>query len=400
MPVEKGWRDERLIPVKAPLRVALFHPYSAFLDGEITGGGTYEKSALELLSSLRPQIDIIHFVPRQASGRIQVSSKLHGERVVPFKPTLLERWVASKPRSAVSRAVLKMGMTRTQNTLRKHSIDIAYFSSPSRIAMTLGVFPYIFTVWDTGHRDLPEFSEMASRREYGLRENLYQKAVPQALHVMVDSISTGRKLEKFYGLETDNWTAIGLLPRVEDVSISPTSIEGDYVIYPAARWPHKNHETLLEGMKEVLKDFPNLKLVLTGTDSGHGLQLTKMISQFGVGQSVVDLGFVSRSEVLGLIQGAKALVMPTRLGPTNLPPLEALALGTHAIVSDVHAFGTAVDDLLVKIPATDSLAWANKIKEILGEKSPEPFSFSFDEAIEAHLGVFQRFLESKPGSAS
>ena len=383
-------------PVKRdPLRLAVFHQYGTIVGGGITGGATYESSAVALLRTVGEQIPavLVHFVPKSIATAPRTSVTANGEQVHIFKVSLLERWASEKPRNVVSRAIRRLGLLRTRNTLLKLGIDLAYFTSTSHMALRLGDFPYIFTVWDTGHRDLPEFEEMASPREYATRENLYQNAIPKAFHVMVESKATGRKLEAFYGLQSENWSAIGLLPRVDDVSIIEPSIEGDYIIYPAARWPHKNHETLFRALEKVLEDVPDLKLVLTGAEAGYGSELANLISEMGIGEAVVDLGLISRGELLGLIKHSKALVMPTLLGPTNIPPLEALALGTHAIISDVHDFGTEVDDLVTKVPATEPSAWAQAIISVLEQKSPTPVGFSLEEPIAAHEAVFSRFIE-------
>ena len=391
---ENVWRSETTVcPAVSPVHVALFHPYSAFLDGDATGGAIYEQAALDLLRTIRPQITITHFVPASSQGKELPRSTRHGEPIHFYRATLLERWVSEKPHTFFSLVIVALGLLRTRNQLKDLGINLAYFSSPSHMALRLGNFPFIFTVWDTGHRDLPDFEEMASPKEYATRENLYQNAIPNAFHVMVESEITGKKLEKLYGLQPENWSAIGLLPRVDDVPIIEPSIEGDYIIYPAARWRHKNHETLFRAFKKVLEDDPGLKLVLTGSDAGYGAELANLISEIGIGEAVVDLGLVSRGELLGLIKHSKALVMPTLLGPTNIPPLEALALGTHAIISDVHDYGTEVDDFVTKVPATDPSAWAETILTVLRQESPKPVGFSWDEAIAAHEGVFSSFIE-------
>ena len=379
---------------KPRLHVALFHPYSAFLDGGNSGGGTYEKAALDLLRSLKPLIDITHFVPHASRKEKVAESTSEGELVITYRPTVFERWLSEHPSDISSLAIRKLGLLRTRQTLRKLGIDLAYFSSPSHMALRLDDFPYIFTVWDTGHRDLPEFEEMASPREYSTREKLFKNAIPKAFHVMVESDVTGMKLEQFYSLESQNWSAVGLLPRVDDVPLVEPSITGEYIIYPAARWPHKNHITLFRAMQTIKKTHPLLRLVLTGYDMGYGATLSREAASLELEDEVLDLGGVTRGELLGLIKGARALVMPSLLGPTNIPPLEALGLGTHAIVSDVHRYGTAVDDMIVKVPAMDAEAWARAIVECLEKENPTPVNFSSDGAIEAHVDVFKRFISS------
>ena len=379
-----------------PLKVALFHPYGTFLDKTSSGGGTYEASTRELLDAVAHQINITltHFVPETRNSRFKPDAGKAESDVVFFRVSFFERLFAQNPKSPLSRIIARAGLLKTRQKLVELGIDIAYFSSPSHMALRLNDFPFIFTVWDTGHRDLPEFEEMSSPKEFSTRENLFNNAIPQAFHVMVDSKTTAHKLVDWYGLGRDKWSAIGLLPRVDNVQIVEPPITGDYIIYPAARWPHKNHLTLFKAMNIVNQTHPDLRLVLTGFDMGYGATLAREAVSLGVDDVIVDLGEISRGQLLGAIKGAKALVMPSLLGPTNIPPLEALGLGTHAIVSDVHRYGTAVDDMIVKVPAMDAEAWARAIVECLEKESPEPVKFSLDAAIEAHVNVFERFISS------
>lgn len=50
--------------------------------------------------------------------------------------------------------------------------------------------------------------------------------------------------------------------------------------------------------------------------------------------------------------------MPTLLGPTNYPPLEAAALGTVTLNSDVHQFDLGPWAYFQKIPVENPSAWA------------------------------------------
>lgn len=378
------------------LQIALFHPYGTFLEETTSGGGTYEASTRELLGVIagKMNLGVTHFVPGGAKESRRRQAEAAKNDVVFFQVSLFERIFARKPHSLLSRWISRLGLLRTRQTLVSMGMDLAYFSSPSHMALRLDDFPFIFTVWDTGHRDLPEFEEMSSPKEYATRESLYSNAVPRAFHVMVDSETTAHKLEKWYGLGADRWSAIGLLPRVDDVPVSDSPVSGDYIIYPAARWPHKNHITLFKAMKIVRRHHPAIRLVLTGDDAGHGSTLNDKALRLGIADAIDDFGLVSRSQLLGLIRGARVLVMPSLLGPTNIPPLEALGLGTHAVVSDVHHYGTVVDDMIVKVPAMDAEAWARAILECLEKESPTPVNFSSDAAIEAHVAVFESFISS------
>lgn len=380
-----------------PLRVAFFQSYRAIVDGEMSGGGTYETALLGILEELKSagEIELVHFLPRSSGDRRPLPREHQGSPVVGYRPTLIERWVGDRPDSLFTRSALTRGWLTTKNLLEKQGIDLVYFSSLNHTALRLDTIPFIFTVWDTGHRDLPGFPETSSHREWVTRENLYSMAVPRAVHVMTDSVTTGKRLEDLYGLVPERWSSIGLLPHVPTLAPSAPLVDGDYIIYPAARWPHKNHATLFRAMVGVRKIHPELRLVLTGDDHGHGEALKHDIARLGLQGVVRDLGLVSREDLYVLIRDAKALVMPSLFGPTNLPPLEALGLGTPAIVSDIHRFEPEISSRLIAVPTTDSSAWAKAIISSLRKKKPAPVSYSFDTAREEIRRVFAHFAAER-----
>jgi glycosyltransferase involved in cell wall biosynthesis len=375
------------------IRVAVFCPYGSLFDGVDGGGASYEKAVASVLDGLRSEVslELIYLLPKKPRSRKKLLGKIGGRSVAPYRTSFFERVFSASTNPLVKKWISRLGLLQTEKLLKTHGVDLVYFSSPSPIALRLETLPYIYTVWDLGHRDLPSFPEMGAYREWVFRERLYQVAVPRAFHVMVDSSTTGHKLESLYGLERKRWSAIGLLPIVpKDLPKNPLE-NHEYVIYPAARWSHKNHMTLLEAMVAVVKKFPKVKLVLTGKDEGYGTEISKQIMELGLEDSVIDRGFVSKEETLALISGAKVLTMPSLLGPTNLPPLEALILGVPAIVSDAHEYGTEVDDFLTKVPATDVEGWVNAICLALEENRTQILDISLENAVKAHATVLRNF---------
>jgi glycosyltransferase involved in cell wall biosynthesis len=83
--------------------------------------------------------------------------------------------------------------------------------------------------------------------------------------------------------------------------------------------------------------------------------------------------------------------MPSLLGPTNIPPLEAVAMGTRTIVSDAHDSDFVASAALCVVPALDSVAWAVAISQQLKTPPPEPrVRESRERAFAVHEEVFRR----------
>jgi glycosyltransferase involved in cell wall biosynthesis len=91
----------------------------------------------------------------------------------------------------------------------------------------------------------------------------------------------------------------------------------EFLLYPANRWPHKNHDRLFESFVRLRPTHPELRLVLTG--SGHEGK--------PVPDGVEVRGRVSPDELTELYDTAAALVFPSLYEGFGLPPLEAMASG-------------------------------------------------------------------------
>ena len=378
---------------KEPLKVAVFYSSSEFDAGGESGGGVYEHALHFFLEDFSQHFDfqVFHFAPRtKSSRRVPVAESLQG-RVFTYKVSFLEKILATTKVPGSSTFAKALGALAIRRRLKKLGVHMVYFLSPNIVSLLLEDIPYVLTVWDIGHRDLPGFPEVWSQSVWTRRENLFSTSVPRASFVFVDSAPTGQKLEKLYGLDPRNWHEIGLLHGLQVPKNPPREIEMPYIIYPSTRWPHKNHTTLIEALPKVLVNYPDLMLVLTGDDAGNGSWIREAIRRLEVEDSIIDLGSVSRERLEALIFWSEALVMPSLLGPTNIPPLEASAIGTRIIVSDAHGSGFSNSLGAKVVPRLDSAAWADAILEALNEESPIPSPVGeVPTRLALHLEVFRR----------
>jgi glycosyltransferase involved in cell wall biosynthesis len=287
---------------------------------------------------------------------------------------LLHILLLATPTTRKIMSFLGVGVTQLERQLKQLAVDIVYFSSPNPLALGVYDLPIITTVWDLGHRDLPSYPEFSSRGRWLAREYYFRNTVSRSEKVVTDSAATGLKLEEFYGLLPDNWVPLGLLPKAtkpsQNFGLLPNK---DYIIYPAQKWRHKNHEVLYRALRLLREEGQEIFLVETGADKGYAARLRKIAKKLGIDDLVLDLGFVDKADLSLLIKNSKGLVMPSLLGPTNLPPLEALALGVPVAVSDVHQFDEDLMRHLTLCGADSPSDWLVAIKAmILTENGSSP----------------------------
>jgi glycosyltransferase involved in cell wall biosynthesis len=118
------------------------------------------------------------------------------------------------------------------------------------------------------------------------------------------------------------------------IPLKLSQLNSTFIHYPAQFWAHKNHYNLLVAFRNVLNEFPDLKLIFTGSDKGNKNYITSLIKEMKLNNSVIDLGFVSNEELKWLYLNSSGLVMPTLLGPTNMPLLEAAELNCPVACSN------------------------------------------------------------------
>lgn len=234
--------------------------------------------------------------------------------------------------------------------LREKKADVVF-------CMQQGIFfPNYFVkqirpVHDIMHRYESQFPEI--KCDYEEREIVFKSVAKYADLIFVDSKLGKKQFKECYIEGTRNKLKIVVLPFIVPQHILKTKeayIETPqkYLFYPAQFWEHKNHINLLKGLRLLKDEVKDIHLVLVGSEKNMGKKIRKYIQENGLEEHVTILGFVSDEQITYLYKHAVGLVMPTYFGPTNIPPLEAMALGCPVAVSDKYAMPEQVGNAGLK----------------------------------------------------
>jgi glycosyltransferase involved in cell wall biosynthesis len=190
--------------------------------------------------------------------------------------------------------------------------------------------PAVTTILDVQHEELPQFF---SRPERAYRKRVYGSTARRSRLVIAISEHAKATIVERLGVEPERARVIHL--GIDHERFRPGRQPGErdpFLLYPANRWPHKNHERLLEAFAIVRRERPELQLVLTG--SGHeGRQ---------VPPGVESRGRVAAEELVELYQRASAVVFPSLYEGFGQPTLEAMACGCPVACSNVSALPEVV----------------------------------------------------------
>ena len=261
--------------------------------------------------------------------------------------------------------------SRFENVLLKDGVDLVYFLSPTSWALDLNRLNYVTTIWDSCHRDHPEFPEVRVNREFEHRERIFHVLTRKAVAVISDSELGKANLVRRYGIDADRVGVIPFRPSLNligsgDVSTQKSvedifegfNIKVPYVFYPAQFWPHKNHAYILYAIAQLAKSRDPVAAVFCGSDKGCLEQVVSLAEHLGISHLVHYLGFVDSVTLRSLYLHSIALVMPSYFGPTNLPPLEAFSLGVPVMYSNLPGMREQVGDaaFLIDLSNPKSLA--------------------------------------------
>ena len=239
----------------------------------------------------------------------------------------------------------------------KHKIDLMLYPVPERESFEVGV-PYVMAIHDISHRIHPEFKEFNSDGIYEQREYVYDNGIKNAFFIMVDSEVGKEQVMDYYDTEREKIKVLPFIPPPylfkESNKDSAASVRAKYqlpdkfIFYPAQFWPHKNHENLIRALHSIKKSKgEEVTAVFVGAKQERWNGFRKMINlakALKVEGQIIDLEYVESKRMRALYEMATALVMPTFLGPTNLPILEAFAVGCPVIASDIKGVREQVGD--------------------------------------------------------
>ena len=369
------------------------------------GGGVYQYSltmlrALRALHESTQLIDnVVVFTPDAGQLRSALPTTLEGWQTVPPQPPSLassiksslvrmigagrarRTWWRFRERLVGSPGMRVFGEMQAQpelnNWFRRWGIELMIYPYDATIAPQAGI-PYIFALHDMAHRLYPEFRELSDSGDWEVEQTRRQGSI-HATVVLADS-DLGRQdiLDAYgrWGLTPDRVRVLPFVPPPylrADVTPSERQVvrakyrlPDRYVFYPADFSPHKNHVQLIRALSALRNErgitvpavFCGYHSDLLRTDWLSEMQ--NLVRRHRLESQVQFLGYVPEEDMSALYSSATMLVMPTYVGPTVIPVLEAWATNCPVITSDIRGVREQVGDagLLIDPRSFESIATA------------------------------------------
>ena len=342
------------------------------------------------------------------SETIVYFKSLYGELPnVKFRVFDIRRDVLVNPIRAVRKLIAKVKndyQTReniiadeVKTYLRKQTIELYFSPSQTIFPHDLGTIQAVTVILDLQFDYFPEnfSSDYLKKRRRDARH-----AVERSNCLIAISEYTKKTLEEKYNAPSEKIKVIYWAPQELKKEPVTLNLPQDFVFFPAAIWPHKNHRILIKALGLLKDRFPSLRAVCTGTIKSRGLknELQQLAESEGIGDRILFAGFVSDGDMRFIYTHAKALVFPSSFEGFGMPLVEAFQFGLPVIAADNSSITEVIDGSGILVPTGDAEALAEAIERILTDKNlcdeliqkgrERAKLFSWDKAARETLDVF------------
>lgn len=176
------------------------------------------------------------------------------------------------------------------------------------------------------------------------------------------------------------------------------------IVYTARLQERKRPERLVEAVPEVLRAYPDARVVLAGPDEGLAPRVRELIKQHRLERSVSYVGALGLSDTMKLVRSATLSVLPSVNEPFPMSVLEALSFGVPNVVTHSNGLARAVEDAGAgRVVRDDNFATAiiDLLDPDVNERASEAAwqlsraTFSIDAILDDLEGLYERAMAAK-----
>jgi glycosyltransferase involved in cell wall biosynthesis len=327
------------------------------VPGNVGGSEEYLTRQLAALHDHRPDIDLTLFVVR---GFRERHAALAEVRTIEAPIDGL-----SRPRRVVAEAGWLARAVRESGVSFVHHGGGTIPLRP--------VVPALLTIHDLQYFAFPE---TFSKVKLQWLQRSVPRAVARAAIVTAPSQFVADDVIARFGLPTSRVVVVpNASPRRPNAAASVVEsdvrgrfgLPGHFIVYPAIRYHHKNHVTLVRAFARLHAADGDLRLVLLGGAGPADAVVTALVDELRLGSAVLRPGRVSDDDRDALYRHASVLAFPSRYEGFGVPVLEAFAHGVPVVAARAAALPEAVGDAGLLVDALDVDGWVGALGSVLDD---------------------------------
>ena len=270
-----------------------------------------------------------------------------------------------------------------------------YCNIPSGIKI-----PVFSTIHDVVFLDVPG---LTSKTGVQIRKFFYQRAINKSAALFtVSNFSAARIRTKLKCHNISIVVTYNALPAwFSSDSRYEQAEKKEQILFVGNIKKHKGLHVLLTAFKKVLNKGLSARLIIVGNADNFRTGDKSVCAEIDTfpKESICFTGHISDEELRNLYSQSKLLVQPSFYEGFGIPPLEALSLGTHALVSDIPVFREIYGKFPVKFfKSGDSDDLAENIIACMNDTSSVPGMpdcYSYKKSADIILAAFSFYADNK-----
>ena len=384
-----------------------------FWNQPMVGSGQYLHGMLGELARVAPQHEYVLLLPAQLDERRTTNAErpeLPASLVIHRSSFVVPTPFDGRNKNFAKLWFEQIGVPMAAARLRADLLHVPYFAPPLSAAM-----PVVATVLDIIPLLLPEYRGGRAVRAY---MRLVARAARRADHVIAISDASRRDIIRQLSCAPTRVSTIPLAAGPQYIPIErarATALVAEryglcepFVYYVGGLDARKNVTTLLRAWQRLRQSGgPLATLVIAGRALGENTRLfpdiDALIAELGIADSVRRID-VTREDNPLLYNAAIAFAYPSRYEGFGMPPLEAMACGTPAVVASASSLPEVVGDAALLAAPDDVSAWASALWRLLSDAAlrddlrargfARAARFSYERVARATLEVYTRLVQN------
>jgi glycosyltransferase involved in cell wall biosynthesis len=248
----------------------------------------------------------------------------------------------------------------------------AYFNIPAGIKI-----PVYTTIHDIIFPDMPE---LTSKAGLAMRMRFFRRAFRKSKTVFTVSVFSKSRIEHYLGNKTPVVVVYNGVKKYFQADSGGAQKTGD-ILFVGNIKKHKGLSVLLKAYFMARAEGLQNRLVIAGKkDHFRSKDRDTLAALQNADPEVIRFtGLLANDALKTLFAQSALLVQPSLYEGFGIPPLEAMTVGTRALVSAIPVFKEIYRDFpVVFFRAGDADDLKNKLMDLLYDKEPESVQLSDD----------------------
>jgi glycosyltransferase involved in cell wall biosynthesis len=258
-----------------------------------------------------------------------------------------------------------------------------------------------------------DFPEYQRPEEKAFHETRMRLTLRHAAALIVNSRCTASAIQRFAQNENIPVPPVLVAPLGHNLPLPaegslPSGLRPPYFVALGTIEPRKNHLLLLSLWRQMTKKYSSEEipqLVVVGRRGWECEQVVDMLERCeSIHPHILEINSASDEQVISLLKGAKALLMPSYAEGFGMPVQEALAAGTPVISSPLPAIKEFAGEIPDYAEPHDGARWLELIKDYAQQDSQlraaqlQRLTSFKDTSWPEHFALVEDFLRSHQSS--